>query len=310
MAEEAAGIVPSARRAPACLITPMLRALRQVRAAVSHLNPNEVRKLADQSLRIGLVASDDAAFTQMENFLIPAQVSSEKRAELMLWITRADHRDIDRFDLVLCEEGFPCPPEAFTFYPYDADRTIRTVLEHRGDLEVPLARRFPPFRNIVVQNMVHRISKENAMFAVVTALPNFIPNIFELPWAAGEFASDTAFLTINQVRMAFLIAAASDQDIGYSQQSGEIASIVAGAFGWRTLARELVGKIPLGGGLIPKAAIAYAGTFVIGQGLNQLTRIGYGLSRDERKDAYEQALERGRSVAESLVGSIRRRRTA
>ena len=42
------------------------------------------------------------------------------------------------------------------------------------------------------------------------------------------------------------------------------------AFGWRALARELVGHIPLGGGLIPKGAIAYAGTYVVGKGLEYL----------------------------------------
>ena len=90
---------------------------------------------------------------------------------------------------------------------------------------------------------------------LVTALPDVIPSLIELPWAAGEFASDTAFLTMNQVRMAFLIAGASDQDVGYREQRAQIAGIVAGAFGWRALARELAGKIPFGGGLIPKAAI-------------------------------------------------------
>ena len=89
--------------------------------------------------------------------------------------------------------------------------------------------------------------------------------MIELPWAIGEFASDTAFLTMNQIRMAFLIAAASDRPIGYREQRSEIASIVAGAFGWRALARELVGKVPFGGGLIPKAGIAYAGTFAVGR---------------------------------------------
>ena len=88
-----------------------------------------------------------------------------------------------------------------------------------------------------------------------------VPNFIELPWAIGEFASDTAFLTANQVRMAFQIAAACGKDVGLGKQKGAVLSIAAGAFGWRALARELVGKIPLGGGLIPKGAIAYAGTY-------------------------------------------------
>ena len=124
--------------------------------------------------------------------------------------------------------------------------------------------------------MVKKIAKENALFSLATALPDIVPFI-SLPWAIGEFASDTAFLTANQIRMAFLLAAANDRDIGYHEQRGEIASIILGAFGWRALARELVGKIPWGGGLVPKAAIAYAGTRVAGLVARALLPLGQSL---------------------------------
>jgi uncharacterized protein (DUF697 family) len=163
-----------------------------------------------------------------------------------------------------------------------------------------------PFREEVSRRIIKKVAKENALFALATAVPDILPFV-SLPWAAGEFASDTAVLTANQIRMAFLLAAASEHDFGYRQQKGEIASIVMGAFGWRAMARELVGKIPLGGGLIPKAAIAYAGTRVVGLSLERFYRLGAGFTRQERRSAYEEALERGRAVAASLLESIRRR---
>ena len=83
--------------------------------------------------------------------------------------------------------------------------------------------------------------------------------LISLPWAIAEFASDSAFLTMNQIRMAFMIAGGSDREVGYMEQKSEIAGVIASAFGWRALARELVGKIPFGGGLIAKAGVAYAG---------------------------------------------------
>ena len=101
-----------------------------------------------------------------------------------------------------------------------------------------------------------------------------IPSVIDLPWAIGEFATDTAFLTMNQIRMALLMAGAYGNTIGYTEQKAQIAVIAAGAFGWRALARELVGKIPLGGGLIPKAAVAFAGTYVVGLGLEKVNRTG------------------------------------
>ena len=45
---------------------------------------------------------------------------------------------------------------------------------------------------------------------------------------------------------------------------------------WRALAKQLVGKIPFGGGLIAKAAVAYAGTKVLGLSLDHF----YSLGRD------------------------------
>jgi len=104
-----------------------------------------------------------------------------------------------------------------------------------------------------------------------------------------------------------LFAAANDHDIGYREQKGEIASIVLGAFGWRAVARELVGKIPLGGGLIPKAAIAYAGTRVVGLSLERFYRSAKATPREERRVAYEDALERGKRLTATLLETLKPR---
>jgi len=58
--------------------------------------------------------------------------------------------------------------------------------------------------------------------------------------------------------------------------------------------------------LIPKAATAYAGTYVVGLSLQRHHRTGYGLSLEERKNAYEDALRSGRSVAERLAAGFHR----
>jgi hypothetical protein len=212
---------------------------------------------------------------------------------------------LDGFNLVLCEQGLRRPENAFTFYPDQPEQTIREILAAHDDLGLALARNFHPFRQPVVDRVIHSVSRENALFAVVTALPDVIPSFLELPWSIGEFASDTAFLTINQIRMAFLIAAASDKPIGYSLQKGEIATIVTGAFGWRALARELVGKIPFGGGLIPKGAIAFAGTYVVGLGLDRFHRMGYGLTSEERRNSYQVAFERGKGLVELVLRGMK-----
>jgi hypothetical protein len=111
---------------------------------------------------------------------------------------------------------------------------------------------------------------------------------------------------MNQIRMAFLVAAASDSSIGYREQKAEIASIVTGAFGFRAIARELIGKIPFGGGLIPKAAVAFAGTYVVGLSLERYHRLGYGLTREERRQEYEKALKHGKTVAQIIMAGFKK----
>ncbi len=244
--------------------------LKQLRHALSNLRPEEVRQTADRKLAIGLVSTSAAGYSEMENFLAPRDLSRERRAEILGLLHRAGDPGIPaRFDLVLYEHQLPRAENAFTFYAHEPVRTVKEILAQRSELGLPLARHFSPFRRPVVNEVIYSVSKENALFSLATALPNIVPSLVELPWAIGEFASDTAFLTMNQIRMGFLIAAASDGDIGYRAQKAEIVSIITGAFGFRAIARELVGKIPFGGGLIPKAAVAFAGTYVVGLSLER-----------------------------------------
>jgi hypothetical protein len=273
----------------------MLKTIKQARAALSMLNPHEVRRQADRPVHFGLVASSDASYRAMEDFLSPANGRQ-------LQVHRADGHSVpEKVDVVLYEPGVVDPDGGYTFDPNDTDSWTGAILHDHDDLALALANQFPAaFRARVVGRTIHEIARENAIFALATAMPNVVPNFIELPWAIGEFASDTTFLTANQVRMAFLIAAASGREPGFKGQIGSVATIAGGAFGWRALARELVGKIPLGGGLIPKAAIAYAGTYVVGKGLEHFYKSNRPLTRAQRKLAYREAYERGKDVAVEL----------
>ena len=278
--------------------------LQSVKQAISTLDPQEVRQQAERPVRLGLHAATDQAYREMERFFAPAQISEQKRRELRRILLRAS--GAERYDIDIYSEELSAPADGFTFYRTHPEHTVREVLRRRADLSLPLARHIYPFRAPVVQRIITTISKENALFSVATAIPDVVP-FLSLPWAVGEFASDTAFITANQFRMAFFIAAASDRPVGYREQRNEIGGIVLGAFGWRAIARELVGKIPLGGGLLPKAAIAYAGTRVVGMSIERLYRIGYGYTREERRAAYEQALQRGKVVANALLSGLKHR---
>jgi hypothetical protein len=282
----------------------MFKAVKQIRAAVSLLNPEEVRRTVARAPDIGLVASSPSGYAEMEDFLVPAAVPHGQRLEIMQSIYRAGDRGAPgRFDIVLSEAGLPCPEDAFPFPREDPESAIRQVLHDREELSLALARHYRPFRKPVTDAIIQAVARENALFAVATSLPNIVPSLLELPWAMGEFASDTSFITINQVRMAFLIAAACGGNPGFAEQKAEIASVVAGAFGWRALARELAGKIPLGGGLIPKGAIAYAGTYLMGKGMQRLHHAGRRLTPRERREVYQEGYAKGRAIVEGGANS-------
>jgi hypothetical protein len=275
----------------------MLQLVKQARAAMSLLNPEAVRRLAQRPVQFGLVSATHAGFAEMEDFLVPPSIEREVRVERYELVHRAgDPNPPAEVDFVLYQEGLVAPEGAYVFYRNDTLRTVAGILDGNEDLAVPLARQFPAFRHAVVERIIHSVARENALFAVATALPDVIPNVIELPWVLGEWASDTAFLTANQFRMAFLIAAACNGRVGLVEQKGQMLSITAGAFGWRAVARELAGKIPFGGGLIPKGAIAYAGTCVVGKALEYWHHAQTRLPREVRGRVYKTALVRGRSV--------------
>jgi len=282
-----------------------LNLVKDIKSALAHLNPSDVRRLSERTVSVGIAATTDSGYEAVQQFLTkigPASFAHIHRV--------STNSAMDLHDIVLCPDTAVCPKGAFAFSVEAPESSIEAILDAKQDLEIPLARQFPVFKQTVLTRIIQRTARENALFSLVTALPNVVPNLLELPWAVGEFATDTAFLTINQVRMAFLIAAASGKPVGYAEQKLELASIAAGAFGWRAIARELIGKIPLGGGLIPKAAVAFAGTYVVGLGLERLHRTGAAMNRNETREAYKMALEKGKGIARSLTAGLGKRNAA
>ncbi len=283
-----------------------LSALQHIRKAIQTLNPTHVREISEKPLNVALYAASEDDYQKIEGYFLEG-LSPARRKEAFAYLHRGpDPQKVLQFDLAVYDESVLAPRRALVFHSGEPERLVESVVDHMDHtITLPLARTFRPFREPYVEQVIRTVSRENALFSMATALPDIVPNLIELPWAATEFASDTAILTANQIKMAFLIAAASDREVGYREQKKEIASVIGSAFGWRALARQLVGKIPLGGGLIPKAAIAYAATRLVGLSLDRLYRIGYGYTRQERKDVYEDALDQGRRVAQTILKKLR-----
>lgn len=282
-----------------------VQSLIGIRKALNSLNPNHVRDLSAGSAQVTLHAPNEAAYREMEEFFL-RDLRPARRNNSSAFLGRSGRPSSGgAHEIVVYHEGSLAPAGALVLNPAHPEHFIETTLRRFPDAGIPLARSFSPFRKPFVRSVVTKTARENTLFSLTTALPDVIPNILELPWAVAEFASDTAFLTMNQVRMAFLLAAASDREIGYREQKAEIASVIGGAFGWRALARQLVGKIPFGAGLIGKAAVAYAGTKVVGLSLDHLYSVGYSYTREERDQLYADAFQQGKKVAAKILSHTR-----
>lgn len=282
-----------------------ITSLMNIKKGLSTLNPKNVREMSEREVHVALHAASQEGFQRMENFFL-GDLSPSRRRESALLLTRAPIPMLgQQYDLAVYDVDTAAPRGALVFRPDNTHHFVEKTLATYLDLGVSLAKSFLPFRRPYIERVIAKTCRENTLFSITTALPDVIPNIIELPWAVAEFASDTAFLTMNQVRMAFLIAAASDREVGYMEQKPEIATVIGSAFGWRALARQVVGKIPFGGGLIGKAAVAYAGTKVLGLSLDHYYSIGFTYTREERDRLYADAFRQGKKVATKILQYLR-----
>jgi uncharacterized protein (DUF697 family) len=80
-------------------------------------------------------------------------------------------------------------------------------------------------------------------------------------------------LTKNQLVMSYRIALASGKKGTPRDLVGEVLGVIGGGFLFRQGARQLVGLIPVAG-IVPKVAVAYAGTLAIGKAV--VTWAAYG----------------------------------
>ncbi len=169
----------------------------------------------------------------------------------------------------------------------------------RDELRLPLARQLPPLRAPVIQELVETTSRANALYAASTGLAEVVP-ILNIPLNAA----DIFVLTKNQLVMAYKVALAAGKEGTPREIMGEVISVLGGGFLFRQIARELVGLIPVVG-VIPKVAIAYGGTWVIGRTVMLWALEGEHLNTGEMRRLYDEAMARGMALASKVVGKVR-----
>jgi uncharacterized protein (DUF697 family) len=184
---------------------------------------------------------------------------SARGAAALVWVGPADEErlraaSLARVPIVGVSEG--------EGLPYVLDTAIVTVrlgealpvaevaaalaarLGHHG---VGLASRLPVLREAVVDELIRRVSRQNAMIAAAV-------------WVPGV---DMPVLTLNQARLVLRIALAHGEDVDRSRLP-ELLGVIGAGFGFRAVARQLVGVVPVAG-WAAQGAVAYGGTRAIGE---------------------------------------------
>lgn len=168
-----------------------------------------------------------------------------------------------------------------------------------GDARLAIAAALPVFRPVVAEVIVDETAKANASFAVTTGLAETIP-VLSAPLNVG----DMVILTKNQLIMGYKIALASGRDDDPRSMMTEILGVIGGGFLFRQVARQLVGLIPVAG-LLPKVAIAYAGTYAIGRGLTAWALGGAEVTPEVLSRYTSEGLERGRTLGAQLLAQVK-----
>ena len=161
--------------------------------------------------------------------------------------------------------------------------------------EIVLARHLPMLREPVSRKLIEDTSFVNAAYSLTTGLAAI--NIF---LAIPLNVADMVVLTKNQALMAYKIALAFDLPSDWRQTIPKLSAVVGVGFLWRTIARQLVGLVPVIG-VVPKVAVAYAGTYAIGQALYRWCANNEKVSPQAFRALYSRALLRGQEVARSIT---------
>jgi uncharacterized protein (DUF697 family) len=282
----------------------------------------EIAREANRPISIAVVGPADVREEAVDS-LFEAQ---EATGEQMVSATRRPAEPfLQVYDSASEEAGFPHQPGVFDFVidvgsgregvpdgtvVYSVaeiggwEQTLERILDDRPDLLLPLARSLPVFRRRASQRIIAQTATANAQFALITGVAEAIPiaNVF-LPVSA---VSDIIVLTKNQTMMVLRLAAAHGLPVEYKSRTKEVAPILANAFGWRAVARELVGAIPMVG-FLARAMIAYAGTVTVGKAAQLYYETGESVTKAQAKRIYREAYEASREKVRALAANLRSR---
>lgn len=167
-----------------------------------------------------------------------------------------------------------------------------------AEARLAAARRLPGLRPWFAARLTSEVSVSNAAFALASGVPSVVP-ILGIPISAA----DTIILTKNQALLVYRLALACGAPPDFQRRMVEITPVIGGAVMWRQIAGALIGLVP-GYGIVPKTAVAFGGTYVVGLAATRWYETGL-LTEAERKRISAEATTKAREVATTMVEQAR-----
>lgn len=174
-------------------------------------------------------------------------------------------------------------------------QVVPVILQLVPDRKLSLARNYPLFREAVANDVINETSVANASYSFSTGLAEIVP-VLDIPFNVA----DMIILTKAQAFMIYRLGLIFGLSTRWQDHLAAFGSTIGFGFVWRTIARQLVGLVP-GVGILPKVAIAYAGTYAMGRGALEWYHTGRKVNPSDIQSFFRQAMGQGKQLAQSLV---------
>ena len=182
-------------------------------------------------------------------------------------------------------------------------RVFPHMVEASKGVEIAVGRRLPPMRETVASKLTRDAANNALKVSVASAVVDHIPVVGIV---LGAFASAGDMVAITGIQMMLLLHIEAtygrDPDV---QRMWQLLPVIGGGFGWRTLARELAGFVPVAGIAI-KGAIAYAGTIVVGEGVTFFLQHGDHMSKSDATEIYNRTKEDAMRFAREMLSRFKK----
>ncbi len=175
---------------------------------------------------------------------------------------------------------------------------VPVILELLPDQHLALGRQYPLFRMAIVNRLIQEACYANAFYSLSTGIAEAVP-VFDIPLNI----TDMVVLTKAQAFLVYKLGLTLGFSTRWQDYLKEFGSVVGSGFVWRQVARSLVGLIPVWG-IVPKVAIAYSGTYVVGHVVLQWYLTGRHITNQQMRALYAQALESGKKFAQSMASRL------